>query len=115
MYFLYVDESGDPGAYDPNQAGGATRHYILSGLIVPVVQWRNYLSSLVEIRRYIKQQYGIGMRVELKGATIIHPRGDPLYAGLTRHRRAALYRDALNLAADALARSTIFSYAPGQT
>jgi hypothetical protein len=107
MYFLYVDESGDPGPFQ-NVQGGSTQYFILSALIVPVIQWRNYLSSLVDIRRYLKQQYGIGMRVELKGATMIHPRGDPIYIKLSRQRRIEMYREALNMFAARLPDIRVF-------
>lgn len=90
MFFMYVDESGDPGL-------NGTRHYILSGIVLPVQEWRNYLTALVDIRRYIKRRFGFPMRVELKGSKLINPRGDRLYGSLSRRQRVMLYQDTLQM------------------
>jgi len=93
-YFMYVDESGDPGIADPNAPPDRrpSAHYILSGLIIPITEWRNYLSAIVDIRRYIKRKYGIPVREELKGATLVNPRGNPYLRKLSRRQRVDIYQ-----------------------
>lgn len=94
-YFMYVDESGDPGLLNPNLPPHQqpSVHYILSGLIIPITEWRNYLTAIVEIRRQIRQTYGIPVRSEMKGAALINPRGNPHLRHLTRRQRVAVYQD----------------------
>ena len=98
MYLFYVDESGDPGPFDPgrpaNTDGQGTPHYILSGLMIPAHEWRNYLLALVDIKRAISQKWKLPMRKELHGTTLIHPRNDVAYKviGGGRRARTDLYR-----------------------
>lgn len=102
MYFMYVDESGDPGPYDIHKPKRlrASRHFIVSGVIVPAAEWRNYLTALIDIRRNIKVTYGLPVRVELHGTRLINPRGDARYSLIgSRKTRVQLYRDALQLIA----------------
>lgn len=92
---MYVDESGDPGLLNPNlpAAQQPSVHYILSGLIIPITEWRNYLTAIVDIRRQIRQAYGIPMRMELKGSALINPRGNPYLRRIKRAQRVAIYID----------------------
>ncbi len=50
MFFLYVDESGDPG----KPTGYNSSHYILSGLLVDLNNWFKYLENLKTLRRELK-------------------------------------------------------------
>ncbi|GIV21822.1 MAG: hypothetical protein KatS3mg023_3573 [Armatimonadota bacterium] len=101
MYFMYVDESGDPGQWDATKpaAQQGTSYFILTGFILPASEWRNYLSAMVEIRRQIKLKYGVPVRAELRGSTLINPRGDTRLKQLPRRRRVALYREVLEAVA----------------
>lgn len=95
MHLMYVDESGDPGQL--RQTGAQpSRHYILSGVIIPDEQWRSYLSVLVDIRRGMRTRYNLFMRAELHGAEIINPRGNSIYLKVgSRHDRVNMYREVL--------------------
>ncbi len=112
MYFMYVDESGDPG---PLVAGTPpsvrpSLHYILTGVIIPAVEWRNYVAALVDIRRYVKSTYKFPIRTELKGSNLINPRGNADYGMLGgRFQRVRLYRDVLMLCASRLTRARILN------
>jgi hypothetical protein len=57
MYILYMDESGDPGIdiADQDESRKASMHYVLSGIIIPITEWRTYLNSIVEIKRNLKK------------------------------------------------------------
>jgi hypothetical protein len=94
---MYVDESGDPGQWDAAKPASqqGTPYFILTGFILPAREWRNYLSAMVEIRRQIKLKYGVPVRAELRGSTLIHPRGDTQLKQLPRRQRVALYREVL--------------------
>ena len=57
MYFCYVDESGDFGAYDasmPNKSG--TPYFILAGLIVHAEKWKFSLDVLKNFRKKLAAQ-----------------------------------------------------------
>jgi hypothetical protein len=98
MYFMYVDESGDPGPYDLTKPAHlrATRHYIVSGFIIPAEEWRNYLTYFLDVRRYIKKKYGLPVRVELHGSELIRPKKSEAIKNVgPRYKRIALYQDAL--------------------
>jgi len=98
---MYVDESGDPGKYDVNIAKALrpSRHYLLTGVIIPTSEWRNYLSALIEIRRSIKNEYGLNMREELHGVQLIYPRGSKTYRDIgSRKKRIELYKKFLESA-----------------
>lgn len=88
MYFMYVDESGDPGQWDAAKpaAQQGTSYFILTGFILPASEWRNYLSAMVEIRRQIKLKYGVPVRAELRGSTFIYPREVKIRRVLRRMR-----------------------------
>jgi hypothetical protein len=111
VYFMYVDESGDPGTLSLNAiAQQPSRHYILSALIIPAREWRLYLSSMVAIRRTLRQRYGLPIRTEQHGVELIHPRGNPFYKQMRgRHQRVALYRDVLQSVCSQLPAATIIN------
>lgn len=111
MYLMYVDESGDPGWYDPEKplSEQPSRHYALSGFIIPAEDWRNYLTIMVEIRREIKTRYGYPVRAELKGSELINPRGNPHLKKISRKKRVQLYASVLNLVSSRLTRTQIIN------
>lgn len=92
MYLMYVDESGDAGLIN-----SPTRYFVLTGLVVHELRWKEVLDHLIAFRRYARQQYGVKLREEIHAAALINNPG-PL-ARIRRHDRLALIRDF----ADALA------------
>jgi hypothetical protein len=62
-FAIYVDESGDPGVYSPSALN--TRHYILSGVIVPADRWKNTFDQHRQIRYFLSQSYGLPVREEI--------------------------------------------------
>lgn len=115
MYILYVDESGDPGPFDPSQPNNApgqgTPHYILSGLMVPFAEWRNYLLALVDIKRAIRGEWQLPMRRELHGSSLVHPRNDADYKAISggRRGRTELYGFYLDNLAVRLPQARVFN------
>jgi hypothetical protein len=98
MYFMYVDESGDPGIYDLAKPAHlrSTPYYILSGFIIPAEEWRNYLTAFLNFRRYVKTRYGFPVRAELHGTELINARKRTPHRLIgSRRKRVALYRQTL--------------------
>ena len=95
MHFIYVDESGDPGRLKQTDGEQVqpSRHFLLTGLIVAASEWREYLSAVVDIRRDLRDAFGLPVRAELHGAELLHPRHNPIYRRLgNRAVRARLYQ-----------------------
>jgi len=108
---MYVDESGDPGIVDDtcDAIAQPSIHYILTGIIVADVDWRDYLSALVDIRRDLRCTYGYPIRDELKGAELINPRNNSTLRTLNRQKRTELYYDFLNAIALRLNRARVLN------
>lgn len=74
MYFCYVDESGDCGAYDaamPNKSGSP--YFILAGLIVHAEKWKFSLEVLKTFRKKLAAQCYLPYDVELHCSEMIDP------------------------------------------
>lgn len=98
MYFMYTDESGDPGFYSPYTLANRrpSPHYILTGFIIPAEEWRGYLTNFIDLRRYIKSKYGFPVREELHGAELMRPRSSVAHKRIgSRRKRMALYKEVL--------------------
>lgn len=73
MYLMYVDESGDPGLVN-----SPTRYFVLSGIVVHELKWRDFMEDLKAIRINLKTKYGLGIRDEIHASEFInksHPNG----------------------------------------
>jgi hypothetical protein len=74
MYFCYVDESGDCGAYDaemPNRSGSP--YFILAGLIVHAEKWKFSLEVFKTFRKKLAAQSYLPYDVELHCSEMIAP------------------------------------------
>ncbi len=96
---MYVDESGDPGsltAATPIHLRPSL-HYILTGVVMPDTKWQEYLTAMIDIRRSLRNHYGLRMRDELHGTELINPRKGSVYKQMAggRRQRVQLYRDVL--------------------
>ncbi len=89
MYFMYVDESGDPGRYN----GSNTPHFILSGLIVPEQDWYPARARMTEFREQIKQRTGLLKREEIHSAELIRPSRTEAYKRIAKTARIQILRD----------------------
>lgn len=91
MYFAYFDESGDQG-YDRSPSSAFT----LAGVIIHENDWMNTLDDLVVFRRYLRDNFGIPPRVELKANWLVHRKGPFFkYSKLSYEARMNVYRAAL--------------------
>lgn len=89
MYYLYVDESGDPGIVN-----SPTRYYVLAGLVVHELIWKEWLERLIAMRRQMKNRYGLKMREEIHAAPFIQKPGD--LARIPKHHRLLILREVLD-------------------
>lgn len=90
MYYAYFDESGDDG-YEKSP----TRTFSLACLLVHDTNWLKAFDQTIALRRYIKTNFRIGMRAEIKATWLIHNRGDVAPAGLTFQSRLQVFKTAM--------------------
>ncbi len=90
MYLMYVDESGDPGII-----GSRTDRYILTGLVIHELRWRDALDELIEFRRSIRQDYKWKVRDELHAQAMVNGRLSA-NAGVERNERFMILRRSLD-------------------
>ncbi len=74
MYFCYVDESGDCGAYDaskPDKTG--SKFFILAGIIVAANKWKVSLETMKAFRKKIAREGSLPYHIEFHCAEMIDP------------------------------------------
>ena len=98
MYLMYVDESGDCGLVNT-----PTRYFVLTGLVVHELRWRQYLDQLVEFRRKLRPAFGLRLREEIHASMMINSPGE--LVRIKRYDRLAIIR----AFADELASMTDFN------
>lgn len=84
---MYVDESGDPGLHKYGSP-----YYILSGLLFPEQDWQKYLQRLKELRKSIKQRYGLYVREEIHAAELIRVKKIDSYRKIRKSDRISLLK-----------------------
>lgn len=87
MYFAYTDESGDSG-YDRSP----TDEFALSVVLIHDSDWLRALDRMVDMRRYMKDEFGIPVRAELKAHFLVHGKGPFRRLALDLNRRMDVYR-----------------------
>ena len=105
MYFMYVDESGDPGRYN----GSNTPHFILSGLIVPEEEWAAGLARMLAFRESVKQATGLPKKVEFHSSELIRPHKLDVYKLIHKLVRVRLLKDFVGLMPAFFSRARILS------
>lgn len=70
MYFAYFDESGDSG-YE----NSPTNTFTLAAVLVHDNDWMATLDEMVSFRRYVRDQFGVPPRAEIKANWLIHKKG----------------------------------------
>lgn len=69
MYFMYIDESGDPGI-----KSSISNYFVLSGLIVQEKDWLRLFNDFIELRRKQFQKYKLPVRAEIHAGAMINGR-----------------------------------------
>jgi hypothetical protein len=67
MHIMYVDESGDPGL-----SCAVTDYFILSGIVIHELRWKDSLDRLIDFRRNIRNKYGLKLREEIHCSELIN-------------------------------------------
>ncbi len=88
MYFLYVDESGDPGRY----TGSNTPHFILSGLLVAEQDWAAGLARMLAFREAVKDTTGLAKKIEFHSSELIRPHKLEAYKAIHKSVRVRLLK-----------------------
>lgn len=88
MYFMYVDESGDPGTHV-----NSSKHFILSGLVFHQDNWEEYLDRLKKFRKQLKTTYGLNQRTEIHSAELIRPRNNFEYQKIKKSERIDILKE----------------------
>lgn len=71
MYLMYVDESGDTGL---NQS--PSNYFILSGLVIHELRWRDCLTRLYEFRKRIANSFDLRIHEEIRASRMMSRPGD---------------------------------------
>jgi hypothetical protein len=88
MYFMYVDESGDPGCYN----GSNTPHFILSGLIIAEQDWTAGLARMLAFREGVKEATGLAKKIEFHSSELIRPHKLEAYKAIHKSVRVRLLK-----------------------
>ncbi|HAV10002.1 MAG TPA: hypothetical protein DCX22_00030 [Dehalococcoidia bacterium] len=93
MFFMYADESGDCGLINT-----PTKYFVLTGMVIHELRWRDCLDKITDFRRYIRQKHGLKLREEFHAAMFIsHPERDIMR--IKRHDRLSMVREYTNFLA----------------
>jgi len=71
MYLMYIDESGDDGIQD-----SPTDFYILSGIVMHELRWRDCVSRIYDFRKRMKAKFGLRIREEIHAAHFVSRPGE---------------------------------------
>jgi Protein of unknown function (DUF3800) len=93
MFLMFVDESGDCGLVN-----SPSRFFVLSGLVIHELRWKQYLAEIVDFRRYLRARFTLKLREEIHSGQLISSPG-PL-ARIPKHHRLEI----IKLFADKLSR-----------
>jgi len=88
QYFLYVDESGDPG-----QNKSITTHFVLAGLLIEAGSWLSYLKRIKSFRKTLRCDYGLRLADELHAGDIWVAGGDFRRLRLSYKQRRHLFTE----------------------
>ena len=89
MHLMYVDESGDPGAF----TGHNSPHFILSGIIIAQDDWLPILQKLKDFKKYCKQQYSLPISTEIHASELIRINKLDAYRSIRKTKRIHILRD----------------------
>jgi hypothetical protein len=71
MYLGYLDDSGDPGVH----AGSPTPTFTTACVLVRDAHWVGLFEDLIRFRRYLRQNFGLRMRQEVRATELVRGSG----------------------------------------
>lgn len=95
MWLIYIDDSGDPGLKVRDKS--PTDAFVLSALAVKEEDWLDTLDQIISFRRFVRDNFGLRMRDELKASYLIHGTGPFSSLGTSDRARMRIYRMAMRL------------------
>lgn len=95
MLLAYVDESGDPGS--PHRPNPGSTDYTLGVLLIDDTRWTHALNEAVSFRRYLRYQFAIPIRVEIKASHLVNNKGWFKGKHLSPNERKYILRQHLRL------------------
>jgi hypothetical protein len=90
VFFAYVDESGNPG-----YPGSKT--YVLGCVLVEDHLWLDTFDRLIEFRRWLRSNFGVPVRAEIKANYLLQNTGPFARLALSEGARFRIYRQAMRL------------------
>lgn len=95
MLLAYVDETGDPGS--PHRPNPGSADYTLGALLIDDTDWTYALNEAVRFRRYLRNEFGIPVRVEIKASHLVNNKGWFKGKHLSPNQRKYILREHLRL------------------
>lgn len=95
MYLAYIDESGSTGSL----ANGGSKSFTLGCLLVRSSRWAETFDAVLGYRRYLREEFGVRLRDEIKANYLLHNGGGFRKLGLSEQARHSVYRGTLRLVA----------------
>lgn len=91
MYLLYVDESGDTGH---KSNGSSTDFFVLSGIVIHELSWKNTLEEIIKFRRHLKAKYKFKMSEEIHCRQFFNNPG-PTLGKIPKYQRLQIIKETL--------------------
>lgn len=95
VYLAYTDESGDSG-----YVNSPTKFFVINCVLIHETAWQGILNSIIDVRRELKDRYGIPVRNELKAAHFVYKRGPFQELDIRRSERIGIYSSLLDFEAN---------------
>jgi len=93
MYLFYIDDSGDTGLI---RNGSPTHAYVLGTVVVEDRDWLHTLDEIKDFRHFLKENFGLRQRDELKANYLIHGTGPFRELKFGYEARMRIYKLALS-------------------
>src|SRR5829696_1971377 len=98
-----MDESGDPGSTEPPVPGERRRRdgvsptptYTVSAVLVGDAHWVETFENMIRFRRWLREDYGLPLTAEVKGAQLAKGTGPWRRLRLDPSTRHEIYRYAM--------------------
>jgi hypothetical protein len=88
MLLCYMDESGDPGTHP----GSPTPTYTVAAVLVRDRDWLTAFDQLIGLRRWVRANFGVRMREEIKASDLVKGSGPWARLGYGDDVRKRLFR-----------------------
>ena len=91
VFFAYIDESGNAGLQ------GGSRTYVLGCILIEAECWPERFDRLISFRRWLRDEFGVPVRSEIKANYLLQNTGPFTGLGLSEGARFRIYRQSMRL------------------